>query len=297
MNVIRSIIKINRKVNDTKDSRPSSYPFISGDTFRSGASHIFEIEKPTHKSFSLNTYKKTIFAEVDTISLPDFQKKILNCIKQEVNKNGLRVPIIVHNGDASLDMNFLSTLVDEGAHVFGVNLMENREFLTPIPIGLENLHFKNNGLLEDFEHFTFAKRIQERNNDIICNFNSQTNLKIREPLMRTFISSRHAKVNQRLDPAGYRASVLASKFVISPPGNGHDCHRTWESIYLGAVPIVHKRYLSEYLWKDLPIWAVDDWDEIFDASDSDLHDRYSSLIKKNVDMAFSDFWISEMGSH
>ena len=29
-----------------------------------------------------------------------------------------------------------------------------------------------------------------------------------------------------------------SKFVLSPPGNGFDCHRTYESILLGAVPIV-----------------------------------------------------------
>ena len=28
------------------------------------------------------------------------------------------------------------------------------------------------------------------------------------------------------------------RFVLSPPGHGLDCHRTWEAILLGAIPIV-----------------------------------------------------------
>ena len=40
------------------------------------------------------------------------------------------------------------------------------------------------------------------------------------------------------DLHAYRQLLLRSKYVLSPPGNGPDCHRTWESIYLGAIPIV-----------------------------------------------------------
>jgi hypothetical protein len=28
-----------------------------------------------------------------------------------------------------------------------------------------------------------------------------------------------------------------SRFVLSPPGNGYDCHRHFEAIILGAIPI------------------------------------------------------------
>jgi hypothetical protein len=32
--------------------------------------------------------------------------------------------------------------------------------------------------------------------------------------------------------------MASHRFVVSPPGNGIDCHRTWESLYLGSIPIV-----------------------------------------------------------
>ena len=36
-------------------------------------------------------------------------------------------------------------------------------------------------------------------------------------------------------------SELSSyKFALSPEGNGIDCHRTWECLYLGVIPIVKK---------------------------------------------------------
>ena len=42
------------------------------------------------------------------------------------------------------------------------------------------------------------------------------------------------------------------KFILSPPGAGFDCHRTWEALYLGAIPIVKTSSLDP-LYKDLPV--------------------------------------------
>jgi hypothetical protein len=49
-----------------------------------------------------------------------------------------------------------------------------------------------------------------------------------------------------------------SQFVLSPPGNGADCHRTWEAIYLGAIPIVHKDFWP-FNNLELPVLVIDDW--------------------------------------
>ena len=51
------------------------------------------------------------------------------------------------------------------------------------------------------------------------------------------------------------------KFCISPPGNGVDCHRTWECLYLGVIPIVEKSPHMSY-FDDLPILFVDNYDNI-----------------------------------
>jgi hypothetical protein len=50
-------------------------------------------------------------------------------------------------------------------------------------------------------------------------------------------------------------------FVISPHGNGLDCHRTWEALCLGCIVIVKKSNLDD-LYKDLPILIVNEWKDI-----------------------------------
>ena len=50
-------------------------------------------------------------------------------------------------------------------------------------------------------------------------------------------------------------------FVVSPHGNGLDCHRTWESLVLGNIVIV-KRSSLDPLYDGLPVVIVDDWHEI-----------------------------------
>ena len=51
------------------------------------------------------------------------------------------------------------------------------------------------------------------------------------------------------------------RFHLSPEGNGLDCHRTWEALYLGIVPIVKTGPLDPLL-ADTPAWIVNEWDEI-----------------------------------
>lgn len=50
-------------------------------------------------------------------------------------------------------------------------------------------------------------------------------------------------------------------YVLSPSGYGYDCHRTWETIILGSIPIV-KRSQFSVIYDDLPVLIVDDWSEV-----------------------------------
>jgi hypothetical protein len=50
-------------------------------------------------------------------------------------------------------------------------------------------------------------------------------------------------------------------FVVSPHGNGLDCHRTWESLVLGNIVIVKCSSLDP-LYEGLPVVIVQDWSEI-----------------------------------
>ena len=50
-------------------------------------------------------------------------------------------------------------------------------------------------------------------------------------------------------------------FVISPKGIGLDCHRTWEALCLGCIPIV-KTSPIDSLFEGLPVLIVKDWSDV-----------------------------------
>ncbi len=50
-------------------------------------------------------------------------------------------------------------------------------------------------------------------------------------------------------------------FVLSPFGNGMDCHRTWEALLCGCIPIVRASVFNE-LFDELPVLIVDKWEDV-----------------------------------
>lgn len=50
-------------------------------------------------------------------------------------------------------------------------------------------------------------------------------------------------------------------FVLSPFGIGMDCHRTWEALCLGCIPILKAPNFRK-LFEDLPVLIVNNWSEI-----------------------------------
>ena len=86
------------------------------------------------------------------------------------------------------------------------------------------------------------------------------------------------------------------KFVLSPAGAGIDCHRTWEAIHTGCIPIVLSSNLNE-LYNDLPILVVKNWDEI---NESFLEEQYKNIMenkknnKYNYDKLTLEYWINKI---
>ena len=50
-------------------------------------------------------------------------------------------------------------------------------------------------------------------------------------------------------------------FWLSPRGNGIDCHRTWEALYLDVIPIVWNSSLN-VLYENLPVLIINDHREL-----------------------------------
>jgi hypothetical protein len=81
-------------------------------------------------------------------------------------------------------------------------------------------------------------------------------------------------------------------FVISPEGAGMDCHRTWEAILLGCIPIVKRNALSS-LFADLPVLIVNDWLEV---NRDTMYEYIMTLSERKFDFSslFRDYWIHKI---
>lgn len=60
-------------------------------------------------------------------------------------------------------------------------------------------------------------------------------------------------------------NMVQCAFVVSPHGNGLDCHRTWEALSLGCIPIV-KTSGIDLLFSDLPVWIVSQWSDVTESN-------------------------------
>jgi hypothetical protein len=67
-------------------------------------------------------------------------------------------------------------------------------------------------------------------------------------------------------------------FVICPHGGGLDCHRNWEALSLGCIPVVKTSKIDD-LYKDLPVLIVKDWEII----DSNLLNNTINSFKKKFE--------------
>lgn len=83
------------------------------------------------------------------------------------------------------------------------------------------------------------------------------------------------------------------KFVVSTHGNGLDCHRTWEIIFLGGIVITKKSSLDP-MFEGLPVVIVNDWEECKNSENLKIWDEiYTPLTNdKNINKYFLyDHWI------
>jgi hypothetical protein len=75
----------------------------------------------------------------------------------------------------------------------------------------------------------------------------------------------------------YLNELHLSLFSISPNGNGIDCHKIWESLYLRTIPIVTKSINIDY-YNDFPILIIENW-ESFKKEEITI-ELYNEIIKK-----------------
>ena len=86
----------------------------------------------------------------------------------------------------------------------------------------------------------------------------------------------------------YYWRVAEHLFTVSPEGNGVDCHRTWEALYLRSIPIVQRSKEMEH-FSDLPILFTQDYTEL---TPEYLHEQYMRILDTNynIEKLYASYW-------
>ena len=173
--------------------------------------------------------------------------------------------------------------------MFAQNLLLRYQKVTCIPIGLENRCHHTNGVLRDYRRL--QRRVSRKIPRILYGFTLGTNEQERIPALDALRSSALADSMERTNSREYRARLESYGFVASPPGNGMDCHRTWEALYLRTIPVVKRSSLYD-AFPRLPVLAVHDWSEVCGWDSSFLsreYERMSPQIETTPYLRF-DYW-------
>jgi hypothetical protein len=122
-------------------------------------------------------------------------------------------------------------------------------------------------------------QIGPKENMVFCAINIITDLK-RRPfgLNRRMIISNLARNGiKNIQVPGYQffTELPCYKFVISPEGNGIDCHRHYEALMAGCIPIIEDNPLVKEKYKGLPILYTKDYSEITSLY---LEQKYKEMI-------------------
>lgn len=276
------------KVNKFLGIRAGSAPFVSGDTFRAMADLVFD----DTGEFEPAKAGKGAVIFVSARRLREFAAKILPRIVK-------KFVLITHQGDEIIDKRYLDIAEHPRvSHWFAQNCFLEHPKVTPLPIGLEDRWRHNNGEYSDFRRL--SKKASPSITRIAYGFSLGTNVERRIECYRAMAKCPAAReLPQPLNASLYRKEVRRYMMIASPPGNGPDCHRTWEAMYLGCVPIVENSYLTRsFRGAGAPMILVDSWSEVTDWTEADVEKRYSECIARSDDgVLYAEYWRSAIQAY
>ncbi len=278
-NITQNILQLNPNYRVPNDK------FITGDAYRNHADYIFD---ETNQVLDAKKIERGSIIFVKTDMLSEFFKKYHKKIENPYI-------LITHNSDDEVPGIFENYLNDHKIIVwFSQNVVKQHKKLIPIPIGIDNLYWGKKKL-KAITHT--IKKISRNNKKYLLyqNFKDGTSLYERTYVRNLFSKKKFCKTSKDLPYKKYFSEIADSYFVLSPRGNGIDCLRTWESLYLGSIPIV-KSSAMDSMFKDLPVLIVNDWNEI---TEDFLKDKYSELSKKkfNIEKIYIQYWLNLIDSY
>ncbi len=263
-----------------EENRMPTPPYITGDAFRAYADFIFD-ETTTSLNSEAIPDRSVIFVG------PYVLKSFFEDHHPRIQGKYI---LITHNTDGEAPGPYAAFLDDEKIIAWFAQNVEKvvHPKLVPIPIGLGNRYVYNVSLIDKMR-----KENSGGSRDILLymSFTGTGNdVPERKIVFELFKDKPYCKNYSRMIPYGeYLLNLQRSKFGLSTRGWGLDCQRTWEILYMGAIPIV-KSSASDEMFEGLPVLIVNEWEEITEEFLIDAYEKISSK-NGNLDKLNIDYWL------
>jgi len=149
-----------------------------------------------------------------------------------------------------------TTYKDPSTFIVQASSITGDDAWMPFPIGMQFTY----GTVEH----TKSIQIGSHEKLVLCAINTETDRRRRPSgKNRSTIATTLFIHGIRNTPTStYFQDLPSYKFVISPEGNGIDCHRHYEALMAGCIPIVERNPLIEAKYAGCPILYTDDYSEI-----------------------------------
>ena len=265
--------------------RPSSYPFLTGDSLRNLCDHVFD---------ETQSFKPLEVKENDIVFLKTDLKEIyFNHYHQSIKSKYI---LVTHNSDISIEKEDLSFLDDKIKHWFAakLNVLASNK-LTALPYGLENRRWLKNGLVKNFKS-ELSKNIN-KNERILCSFNPNTNLMERAPLVDIARNKQEIIDIRNFSKSKTYVKELSNySFNLCPEGNNFESHRIWESLIFKTTPIVINNIVNQNFYNmGIPLIMLDNWNDLSNLDINDLKRINEENLEKNYEIFVNlNFWKSQI---
>ena len=197
--------------------------------------------------------------------------------------------LITHNSDQTFNETHLKLIQPYVTHIYPINCSIQHSLITHIPIGFVDDKYKPHSI---FKRIT--QKNYEKNIFVYMNFVIDTNPMKRHECWNTFANKYWVTKQSGIPYEEFYTQLAKSKYVLSPEGTGIDCHRIYESIYFGAIPILKTSEL-DYFYINLPVIIVKSWNDItqefLETNYSNNKQKLDEWVFQNSDWTEADYWI------
>ena len=262
---------------------------INGERFQDLCS--VQISKLEHKQFESTSDSIDIddydFTNYDNAELVYVNSSLLNTTKPKLIESKLydklsefRNPfrLVLHNSDDEFGEKQLKYLdIPNCKKIYTQNMNVKHPQVEPLPIGIANScwDWGDSKIMDEVinEGFSDTNPLF-----IYANFTKGDGVRYeRRKDCYDILSENGIIMQESTDYKSYLQELKKHKFCLSPEGNGIDCYRTWEALYMRTIPICKRSVMVEEFAKTFPIYIVDDWKKF------DIDDVWSSYDSFNWD--------------